>query len=495
MEQPLKKHRKQTRRRRALSLALLAAVLLGGIIFLIVASKKASEVPRVEAPITYRTLVKHATEKVARIAVTSKGQAGYVLVGEEGRLQVEGMPDFVMDPDMEKLLLEAAAILNVEDTVAKTREEWEPHKADFGLDSPSVSVEVEYADGLKAAFSLGDKAPGTSLYYFTLEGDPGLYLASADIADLFTMDLMAFYKVDQPVIHRQRIDRITVADAAGNPLMAWALETGVESVDALSSWRMTSPYWYPCDAAAMESMLYGLEKLYLGRFVTAATEEEKARYGLVTPSRVITLHQAPAEMVSIGVSGANETASHPESTIVISVGASQGSFVNYCQVDEKIYLVSNVSQPLLSSFDPLSTLSRQPFAIPLEAIVSLTVEKGGQQREYTLRRQERLLPNNEFAKDEQGNVLKDTFVMVNGADTELAPFEEAVAALQSVTVLGRLPDGYTAMGSPSFRLEITMEDGRARTLECMPFDAFADALGIDGTYLYSIEKGALDKGL
>ncbi len=495
MEKPLKRKRKAARPRRVLFLVLLAIAMAAGAVFFYMASVSPGKVPLVQSASTRRTLVTRKAEEVARIAVTRKSGEGYVLIGENGRLSVQGRPDFVMDEDKQKSLLDDCAILDAEDTVSESREEWEPHKADFGLDSPSVTVEVTYTDGKTAVFSLGAKSPVNNWNYFALENDPGLYLASADLIELFDQDVAVFHHVDQPVIHHQRIDSITIQNGLGNTEAAWKLETDITDPNALSAWRMMAPYSYPCDADAMETLVSAMEKLYLGRFVSKATEEAKVQYGFKQPKRIITLHQAAGEIAAVGESGAYEITPYPESTLTLTVGTAGDDYVDYVEVGGSIYLVSTISQPLLSNLVPENTLLRQPAAISMDTIQSLTVESSGEIRTYTLRRVERVLPNNELATDENGNVLMDTFVDLNGQESSFPDFEAAITALQSVTVSGRLPEGFVPEGSKSIKLIFTLLDGRTRTLETATFDALHDALSVDGTYLYYLPKGAMEKGL
>ncbi len=495
MEKPLKKQRHPAHPRRVLSLVLLAVALAAGSVFFYAASNSAGKIPQVPDAFTYRTLSVRGAEEVTRIAVTLREGDGYVLLAENGRLSVSGWPEFVMDGGQEKALLDACTILAVEDTVSESGEEWEPHKADFGLNPPAVTVEVAYTDGGTATFSLGAKAPHRNWYYYTLEGNPGLYLASADLIDLFGQDLTAFHHVDQPVIHRQRIDRVTIQNGSGKVEAAWELKTDITDPDALSAWRMTEPYAYPCDTSAMETLVSAMEKLYLARFVSRATEEAKAQYGFVPPRRMITVHQATGEIASIGDSGTYEITPYPESTLVLTIGTAGDDYVDYVEADGTIYLVSSISQPLLNSLVPEKTLLLQPAAIPLDTIQSVAVEKDGVRREYVLRRVEQLLPNNELATDEQGNVLFDTFVDLGGKEASISDFEAAITALQAVTVSGRLPENFSSGENPFVRLVFTLMDGRTRTLESVPFDALHDALGVDGTFLYYLPKGALEKGL
>ncbi len=493
MEKPLKKRRRPVKPRNMLVLALLGAAVLLGAAFIYFANLQGAKVP--EAETTYRVLSSHTAEEVAYITVTRRDGTGYALAAKDGKLFVPEKPDFVMDETLEQDVLNASAIITIEDTLSESREEWEPHKADFGLEPPALSVEVGYTDGKTVTFSVGGKAPDSRLYYFELAGQPGLYLAPADLIDLFGEDLTYLHKVSQPIVHYQRIDRITIQNGAGDVEAAWTLETAITAENAFSAWRMTAPYSYPCDAQAMKTLLTAMGKLYLGRFVTTATEEAKVQYGFAPPKRTITLHQAAGKMAAINNSGAYTVTDYPETTLTLAVGNSAGDYVDYCMVDGSIYLVSSLSQPLLNNLVPESTWLLQPAAIDMEDIASLTVERGSEKHIYTLRRQERVLPNNELAKDEAGNILKDTYVDKDGQPADFAAFEAAIASLQTVTVSGRLPAGFSSAQAPSIRLVFTLLDGRTRTLACVDFDSLQDALCVDGVFLHYLPRGLLDKGL
>ena len=57
--------------------------------------------------------------------------------------------------------------------------------ADFGLDRPSVGVNVTYADNSKATLHIGNAAPGGDGYYAMREGDPAVYLLYQSSAEYF----------------------------------------------------------------------------------------------------------------------------------------------------------------------------------------------------------------------------------------------------------------------------------------------------------------------
>ncbi len=493
MEKPVKKRKRSLPPRNILVLSVLGAAFILGIVLLLVPSLFGTKVPEVET--TYRVLSSHKTEEVTHVTVTRRDGTGYALGAKDGKLYVPEKPDFVMDETLEQDVLTAAAIVAIEDTVYEAKEEWEKNRSDFGLGPAALTVDVGYKDGKAVTYFIGGKAPDSNLYYFELAGDPGLYLAPGDLINLFGEDVTYLHKVSQPIVHYQRIDKITIQNGDGEITAAWALETAITAENALSAWRMTAPYSYPCDEQAMKTLLTAMGKLYLGRFVTTATEEAKAQYGFSPAQRVITLHQAAGKMATINNSGAYTVTDYPETTLTLAVGNSAGDYVDYCMLDGSIYLVSSLSQPLLNKLVPESTLLMQPAAIAMDDIASLTVEKDTEKFTYTLRRQERVLPNNELATDEAGNVIMDTFVEKDGQTADFAAFDAALTSLQTVTVSGRLPGGFVPAQVPNLRLVFTLVDGRTRTLECVEFDSLQDALSVDGVFLHYLPKGLLDKGL
>jgi len=493
MEKPLKKQKRSLPSKNILILSLLGTVFVLGIVLLLIPNLIGDKIP--EAETTYRVLSSHKTEEVTHVTVTRRDGTGYALGAKDGKLYVPEKPDFVMDETLEQDVLTAAAIIAIDDTVYETKDEWEKNRADFGLGPAALTVEAGYTDGKTVTFSIGGKAPHSNLYYFELSGDPGLYLAPADLIDLFGEDVTYLHKVSQPIVHYQRIDKITIQNGDGEIMAAWALETAITAENALSAWRMTAPYSYPCDEQAMKTLLTAMGKLYLGRFVTTATEEAKAQYGFSPAQKTITLHQAAGKMATINNSGVYTVTDYPEATLTLAVGSGAGDYVDYCMLDGSIYLVSSLSQPLLNKLVPESTLLLQPAAIAMDDIASLTVEKGTEKHTYALRRQERVLPNNELATDEAGNVIKDTFVDKDGQAADIAFFENALTSLQTVTVSGRLPGDFVPAQAPSIKLVFALVDGRTRTLECVEFDSLQDALSVDGVFLHYLPKGLLDEGL
>lgn len=485
MQKPPKKRRRLRGPSRTLSLLLLFAALAAGVGFWYLAGSKGTQNPETESTLPYRTLFSREKTQIARIAVTREDGGGFVLLGDNGILRPEGQPDFEMDARLQGELLTACAILEAAETVTEKREEWEPYRKDFGLDTPQVSVEVDYTTGEKAVFFLGDKTLAENKYYFELQGDPGLYLASADLIDLFSNDVSMLRAIQQPVIHQGRIDRITLVDAAGAAMAEWVLDGDILAEDAMYFWRMTAPYPYPCDVTAMQDLTANLAKLYLGSDVALATQENLARYGLINPQRTLEIHQAAAQVADVNDSGTYEVGDYPESTFTLKVGNAQRDYVYYCQAGDRIYLVSSLSLPIIGAFAPDSTLTLQPFHLPVETLAFLTVKKGEATETYTV--------EHEQQDSGEAEAAQSISVRKNGEEIPYADFSARMTSLQAVAVSGRLPEGFASEKSPTYSMVFTFLDGRTRTIECVPYDALHDALRVDGVFLHYLIKGELEE--
>ena len=485
MQKPPKKYRRLRGPSRGVSLILLVAALAVGLGFWYLAGSKGSRDSGTESAIPYRTLFSREKTQIARISVSLKDGGSFVLQGDNGKLTPEGQPDFEMDPRIEGELLTACSIIEAVDTVSEKREEWEPHRKDFGLDTPQVSVDVTYTTGERAVFFLGDKTLEDNYNYLELKGDPGLYLASADMVELFSTEVSALRAIEQPVIHQGRIDRITLKNGSGATTAEWVLDGDILAEDAMYFWRMTTPFAYPCDVTAMQDLTANLSKLYLGSDVAEATQENLAQYGLLNPQRILEIHQAAAQVADVDDSGAYAVSDYPESTFTLKVGSAQRDYVYYCQAGDRIYLVSSLSMPIIGEFAPEGTLNLQPFNLPLETLASLTVKMGASSTEYTLEHVEQA-----SGEDEATQKIS---VRENGEEVSYDDFSARITSLQAVTVSGRLPQSFASDAAPSYSMVLTFLDGRTRTVEAVPYDALHDALRVDGVFLHYLIKGELEE--
>ncbi len=106
-----------------------------------------------------------------------------------------------------------------------------------------------------------------------------------------------------------------------------------------------------------------------------------------------------------------------------------------------------------------------------------------------------MLPNNELATDEYGNLLYTVDVTRNGEPLSLDAFTALADRLGQMTVSGMLSAPQAPEGTPVWQMTLTTVKGVSRTLAAYPLDAFQYVLAVDGVALCQISKEALEIAL
>lgn len=108
-------------------------------------------------------------------------------------------------------------------------------------------------------------------------------------------------------------------------------------------------------------------------------------------------------------------------------------------------------------------------------------------------RTEQVLQNNELATDDNGNILYDTLITLNGESIPEAKYNQLLEGLQGLTASDDLdPSWLQTTASPRWRMTITTTGGTTRTILAYPLDAFSNALVVDGVAKHYIHVEALE---
>ena len=485
-----KKH--EDRQRKPLVWLLLCAVLLtAGVTTGIILKNRAKEDPvqtrqRVTGAITQRTV-----EELKSLTVTQRGKESWTAVREEdGSLRLlpedENEPNtWVVDTSIANMLADAAVNLTYEDVFTENREDWEPHKADFGLEEPKITAVIRFTDGTEVTAKIGDSADGdeNAYYYLTVDGDDHLYaIAAGTVQDLNTeKELM--HPVQQLEIRGALLDRITVKNGDGTIRQEWMLQGQVSDQDAAENWLVTVPYEYPADYDAMKNLRDTADNLTLGIYIGNAEEEALKQCGLEEPSAIIEFHMAAGSTGTVSDAGVYDVVEHEEGTETISVGAAKSDMVAYVQYRDEIYTINHFSLETFTKTNPLSTIARYIVATPLNSLSSVTVEKAGTDTvQYTV---ERLEENTEEADTET-----EYRCLRNGEEITWDTFSAAWERLLTVTVSGRLPAGYTSKETHT-KYTFHSVSGGTHTVELSDYDGMHDAVSMDGHTLFYLIKGGM----
>ena len=472
---------KKKRRTLWLLLPLLAVMFVGGWLLLHNAPVSLPEV----VPSQSVTLSNRASEEVISITITGPYDTPYTLQRDiDGVWEIKGYPSFAFRQTMLDAMVDNAAVIITDDTIGRLSEHSDWHTDDFGLQDGCLRVEVAYSDGSHLAFRLGDPVPEeTPGYFFMLEGDDRIFTMSTDVFEAYANTRMALHTVSEPALKGDLIDRITFSGR--DPFILERSSDG---------WYLTDPVVYPLAASAVDSLLDKLEGVRFAQYVGLAEDCDLASLGLDPAERILTLDIAESTVTGYDAdSQVTGSTVLPAYQLELSVGNEESEIVFYCLYRGVVNKATSFSAGFLRTQDWNSLLLAAPFNSDIGEINSLTWSQDAQTWVYNLSFSERILPNNELERDENGNVIYDVNVSCNGQETDSEAFAAAYGRLCALRMEDRLPVDYSLpQGEPLLMVEIMRNDGKQRTITLWPLDALHDAVAVNGVALFRVEKGWAD---
>ena len=494
MQKVERRKHKALKHRRLTGLILCALLLAGCVTAAVLLRRNAEEGP---APARQRiagSITRRPQDDLASLTLIRRDGESWTVVREKGelRLQQENSAEpgsWVVDENVAYMLQDAAVNLTYEDVFTEKREDWAPHAEDFGLDHPLVTAVIRFTDGKEVTARIGDSADPdhNAYYYMSVDGDDRLFaVASGTVQDLNTEKTL-LHPVRQPEIHGVLLDRITIRDAEGKTVTEWALQGKVDDRDAAENWLVTEPFAYPADYESMKNLRESAENLRMGTYVGKADEETTARCGLDHPTAVIELHMAAGSTGTVGVTGVYDVTEWPERTVTITIGSSKSDMVDYVLFDGEVYTLNHFTLSAFTETEPLSTAARYPVATPLNSLESVLTEKEGEEAVlYSLVRPESGAEAEDAGEEDGEPAIR---CLRNGTEIPYSAFSAAYERILTVTVSGRLPDGWQVKPAHT-KYTFRTVSGGTHTVELSDYDGMHDAVTMDGhTLFYLIKDG------
>ena len=486
-----RKHRTGRRTRLVWVLAC-ALVLAAGVTAGILLTKRAEEEPGETRQHITGAITQRQAEDLELITITRRGQASWTGIRrEDGTLMIQpeegsGEAAWPADRTVGDLLQDAAANQTNEDVFTENREDWAPNAADFGLEDPLILFEIRFTDGTEVTARIGDSADpeDDAYYYLAVDGDDRLMaVASGTVRDLDT-EAQLLRETRKLEILGALLDRITVRNGDGSIRTEWRLQGKVTDQDAAENWIISAPFVYAADYDTMKNMRDNAENLRPGVYVGSAGSGDLSAYGLEEPSAVLELHMAAGSTGTVSESGVYDVVDWEERTEVLTVGNAKTDMVDYVRIGDEIYTMNHFILSLFTETDALSTAARYPVATPLNSLESVTVEKRGEEPvRYALIHTD-ALTETDSTEETTGTCVK------NGEEISWEAFSAAWERLLTVTVSGRLPDGFTP-GEPHTTYLFQTVSGGEHTLELSDYDGMHDAVKLDGNTLFYLIRGGM----
>ena len=444
------------------------------------------------------TIVKRGEEELESITVTRQGKEPWTVVrDEEGSLRLlteEKASSWTVDRTIGRTLTDVAVNLTYEEVFTDRLEEWEPEARAFGLDDPAVIASFRYTDGTEMTARIGHSsdAEGNSAYYMSIDGDERLYAVSAGTMEDLNVDLDILHPVTQPEIRKALLDRITVKNGDGTIRREWALQGKITDRDSAENWILTTPYTYLADYDVIQGFLDTAENIRLGVYIGEANEDNMKACGLDQPTSIIEFHMAEGSTGTVSSSGIYDVMNWEESDVTLTVGGHKTEMTSYVLYGNEIYTITDFSLQVFLETDILRTVARYTIATPLTSLKSIVVEKQGEETVlYTVFQKEAEEKETAEGTEDADKAEQPGYgCLRNGKEISYEMFSAAWDRLLTVTVSGKLPDGY-APGEPHTRYTIHTVSGAIHTVELSELDAMHDAVILDGYTLFYLIKGGM----
>jgi len=502
---------------------LLAALLLCGSLAAAILLQRKAEEPSPEsgrAPVS-GAITARAPEELASITVRRRGEEPWTLIrSESGSLRLaEG--NSAVDEQLGDMLADALANLTYEDVFTEDRNDYADHLSDFGLAEPLVTATGVFQDGARVTVSIGNSADpeGDSVSYMTVEGDDRLFAVGAGTVRDLNVELMLLHPVTQPVIHSALLDRITLSGPDGLVVKEWKLLGRVTDQDAAENWAVSVPFVYPADWEIMKNLRESAADLRMGVWISDATDEALRLYGLDTPRATLVFHLAAGSTGTVSDLGVYDVQEWEERTVTLVLGDQKGETLDYVRFGDAVYSVNHLFLSVFTDTDPMMTVARYPVQTPFNSLESMTVSRPEGKDEYALLRFDSDAPAwssgvtyGNAAYQEEGTTGSGTGTgesadsstadtdgssgtsqnrcLKNGEEIAWSAFEAAYERLLTVTVSGKLPDGFVP-SSPHTVYTFRSVSGGVHTVELSDYDAFHDAVTMDGHTLFYLIKGGM----
>ncbi len=409
-----------------------------------------------------------------------RADGGYTLAMQEGRLRMLKNGEWTdIDQSHAQDIADAATQIVVQDTVAQDAQEVSEHLADMGLDPPQIVVSITYEDGGEATLELGYEVPLTPYVYYRWSGDPGVYMCDSGILDAFSLTEARLLPVVQPSLQSTLVETLTLEKPQ---------ETVTVSYPENAPARLTSPVSYPADVETANALLTALANFRLGTVLDDPQED----YGFDEPLAVVTVSQRSGSVSVVNADGGFSAQEVEAQTLRFVIGRAQGDFYYTCLYEDRGYLVSRFLIQSLVNATSDSLLSRNPADLGdgyPDAIV-ISTEQG--EAAITVTQSEQVLPNNELATDEYGNVLYTVDALCNGETMNQEALDALLERLDTLSVSGSVTADQAAPGPARWRIVLTQGDV-TRTLEGVRLNAFADALWVDGQCFHYVHAETIDR--
>lgn len=427
-------------------------------------------------------LINQDEDTLTRMEITNMKGEGFTLLREKEQFVVEGRPSFEADQIEVSLMVKDLTMLVANELAGEVHADEHSLKM-LGLGKEAPRVKAEYKDGSSLTLVFGNSAQTeVPSDYLMFENDNKIYFVSPETREHFDRSLASLHVVPAINFNEKLVDSVAVE---GEENFVLSHQEGL--------WELESPYRYPLDSVKVSQLLNAIGKMRFAQYYGSEEELNKKELGLIPPRRVMRFHLSKSTITGYDKDGVMvDSESIPEQTVSLAIGDNIGQIGLYCLYEGKVYQATNVSMGFLRDLSVKDLLSPSPVTLPLNRVNRLDVEKPGMRHEYKINFIEKILPNNEFERDQDGNILYEPLITLSGEEMPSDEFVREYLKLMDLKHSGRLPEGFAPTSDePLIHYTFHTSDGK-REVAFFPFDDLHYAIRVNGVFIDYIVKAEVD---
>ncbi len=368
----------------------------------------------------------------------------------DGKFLLKGYEDIDLSEEVVSLMKEYTTTIIATDWV----ESPSAMKA-YGLDKPSATALITYADGSTATLNIGKALPSGDGYYGCLEGKEGVYMFDADFASLLQFRAAAF--ADTLLISSPAVKS---GDTYGSAVLKEVRYTGKNHPKPLTLRRS-----YNSDGEELQLFNYIISTPYL-RGATDATAGYLSNFKSLSASHALYLHPTADLKKKLGFSNpltkiqftmAVETSEsddedapntyYNEATATLTIGStdSDGNYLVMLDGVDAIFLLEKDAFSTIADRTYVNSVNELLFLKSIDQLGRITIEMDGKTSEFILKH----YPNEEKL-DDQMKVTAGDDTMSTSDFRELYQLLMGLARMDS---LEKMPEGKPVMAVKMYTTE------------------------------------------
>lgn len=415
---------------------------------------------------------KHDVSEVKNVSISNKNDEAWELIQkDETTWAVKGFDDDIKysSPYL-NALVKAAASMSTKETI----EENPSDLSVYGLDEPSSTTKITFADNSTVGFKIGNETPSNDAYYILFDGDSTVYtVADSSSAPFMYARYNLLDKTLIPTADEEgtalKVKKLTVDRADKDYDIVVEYDSRIDDESAVtannSSYIMTSPVnlaIHPDNGTGTVESLFGLtakEALYV-----------KPKSELF---EVVGLNEPTATMTVLA---------SDNKTYTVTIGKEMKSgdealgYSVYVEGIDVVWLIPKEDMPLLTC-EPLDLTATLIGGVYIYNLTALNITTPDASDKFTM----------------TGSSPEDFAIKLNGSDADFELFKKLYQFILRAPAEDLYMGDKDNLGKPDLTLEFKTSTGEDQTLEFYRWENRKTIISFNGEPLFLTRTAYLDR--